>query len=49
MGSFDKGVKSGNGRYQWNSFEYYEGEFKNNEINGWGKHVTREYEYEGQF
>lgn len=48
-GDFKNGRKDGLGIYYWNQKEYYSGSFKNNKIHGFGHHVTKEYDYEGDF
>jgi len=42
-------MKEGKGIYQWNSSEYYIGNFSQNKLDGAGDLITKDYTYKGKF
>ena len=49
MGEYSSKKKNGKGRLIFSDKSFYEGEFKNDEFDGYGTYKTKKYVYEGQF
>ena len=48
-GEYKVGVKEGQGIYEWSQGVRYEGDWKNNEMHGWGVFFNDDEKYEGEF
>ena len=48
-GEFRRGVKEGEGIYQWNQHEYYIGSFQANALEGSGDLITKDSTFKGHF
>ena len=49
MGEYSSNKKNGKGRLIFSDKSFYEGNFKNDDFDGYGTYKTKKYVYEGQF